>query len=50
MLAGLVRLAAALLGEIERKLSDFEGPSGFAGPREMILALGVNRRKLKRGA
>ena len=42
MLAGLDEIGrSAAWTEIEQKLSDFEGPSGFEGPCEMIVAVGV---------
>ena len=42
MLAGLDEAGrTAAWAEIEQKLSDFEGPSGFEGPCEMIVAAGV---------
>ena len=41
MLAGLDEAGrSAAWAEIEQKLSQFEGPSGFQGPREMIVAVG----------
>ena len=42
MLAGLDEAGrSAAWAEIEQKLSDFEGPSSFEGPCEMIVAVGV---------
>jgi hypothetical protein len=42
MLAGLDEAGrSAAWAEIEQKLSHFEGPSGFEGPCEMIVAVGV---------
>ena len=42
MLAGLDEAErSAAWAEIEQKLSHFEGPSGFEGPCEMIVAVGV---------
>jgi hypothetical protein len=32
--------------EIERELAQFEGPGGFVGPCEMLVAVGVSRTAL----
>jgi hypothetical protein len=43
MLSGLDQTArAAAWKEIEQELRAFEGPSGFEGPCEMLVAVGVN--------
>jgi hypothetical protein len=42
MLSGLDEAGrSAAWAEIEQNLSQFEGPSGFEGPCEMIVAIGV---------
>jgi len=43
MLSGLDQTPEPLRGrKIEQELRAFEGPSGFEGPCEMLVAVGVN--------
>jgi hypothetical protein len=44
MMAGLTEAERqAAWEEIEQELSQFEGPHGFAGPCELVIAVGTNR-------